>query len=126
MFNDQLDRATLLEMTRLRSINFQSQLVLCTNFLPWLDLALSADSEGQIPPLDGRSHVELRWLEVVGFLADAIETQKSATKQCTMLASFGLLRCWHVRSRVGFLKGHGPIWHIVDGGQWFKKAGWPA
>lgn len=126
MFNDQLDRATVLEMARLHSVNHHSELVLCTNFLPWLDLALSADSEGDFLSIDQRNPVDVRWLEVADFIADANERRNFDSKQSVALASFGLLRCWPVDARSRFIRSYGPIWHILEGGRWLIRDSWPA
>ena len=126
MFNDQLDRAMVLEMARLHSINHHSELVLCTNFLPWLDLALSADSEGEFLSIDWRLPMDVRWLEVADFVLGASETQRPNSGQCAALTSFGLLRCWHSAARTRFARAYGPIRHVVEGGRWFDRVRWPA
>lgn len=112
--------ACVLERARSLSVANQSELVVCTYFLPWLDLALSADAEPGRGVVSGRCEVEQRWQEVAGLITDLNETGVSTARNWTALVSFGLLRCWHVQARERSTRAHGPICLTVNGLPWFK------
>lgn len=120
MFNEPSKLAVLLEKARLLSIGHHSDLVVCTNFLPWMDLALSADGEQDDPPGLGRNAIQRRWLEVAILMVELNETAEALSRNWTALASFGLVRGWHVSERSRWTHAHGPINLTLDGAPWFE------
>jgi hypothetical protein len=109
----------LLEIARVLSVENHSDLVLCMNALPWMDMAVSADdesacSEGFMDPGRAEHERQRRWREVARFLDHVNEAQAYPGGWCHAVFSFGLVRCWPTHLRSQAHRAHGPFGGVID------------
>lgn len=103
----------LLEMARSFSIEHHSNLVLCTHFLPWMDLAVSASVEGWRPLHSCAGELERRCREVVDLVEGTREALMYRNEWCRAVLSFGLVRWWPLALRDKAVNALGPFRIVI-------------
>lgn len=99
----------LLEMARSFSVDHHSELVLCTHFLPGIDLAVSASNDGWMPLQSSRCELERRCQEVIDALTCARDPLMASNEWCRSALSFGLVRWWPIDLRERAMVALGPF-----------------
>jgi hypothetical protein len=108
------DPKYLLELARSFSIERQSDLVLCTRFLPWMDLAVSAAEDGWRPLQSSAAELARRCREVVDLVEGSREALMARAEWCRAVMSFGLVRWWPVSLRDRAMASLGPFAVVID------------
>jgi len=104
----------LLEMARTFSIEFHSEPVLCMNFLPWMDLAISAAGDICSPAYSSPMALLSRFHEVSDRVEGTQQVLQVRTEWCRSLVSFGLVRWWPVSVRERASRALGPFKVVID------------
>jgi len=104
----------LLEMARSLSLEHHSEPVLCTHFLPWMDLAVSADDEVLLPTWSNARVLQSRYREVLTLVESTQHMVRHRAEWCRSLVSFGLVRWWPVSIRAHALQSLGPFRLTID------------
>jgi hypothetical protein len=105
------DAKSTLEMARIFSIEAESNFVLCKNFLPGIDIAVSAAGEefwGEAYSTS-RDSMEKRCREVISVVENAREKKALNSEWGRLLMSFGLVYWWPVSVRQRVENSLGPF-----------------
>jgi hypothetical protein len=109
------ERQHLLEMALSFSTERQSNLVLCTHFLPGLDLAVSASAESWHCGSASARDIARRWAEVKQLIdATRRDTIIFRTHWCHAAVSFGLVRWWPTTERKHAAAKLGPFQVVIE------------
>jgi hypothetical protein len=106
----------LFEMAWCLSRTYQNDLVLCKDFLPWMDIAVSANTGG----LSGLSPygfdpaaMQARWSEAADFVFGCNEAECHSFVWTTA-SSLGYMRCWPTNLRDQAIELYGPFRLTID------------
>jgi hypothetical protein len=107
----------LFEMAWCLSRTHQNELVLCKDFLPWTDIAVSAKTvcpPGMSPPGFHPEAVQARWQAAADFLLLCNEA-RSRSLTCAMASlSLGHMRCWPTSLRDQAIEFYGPFRATIE------------
>jgi hypothetical protein len=104
----------LLEMALSFSTERLSNLVLCTHFLPGIDLAVSASAESWHCGSANSRDIARRWREVKQLIDAARDTIIFRAHWCYAAASFGLVRWWPAAERERACATLGPFQVVIE------------
>jgi hypothetical protein len=105
------DAKSTLELARIFSIEAESNFVLCKNFLPGIDIAVSAAGEefwGEAYSTS-RDSMEKRCREVISVVENAREKRALNSEWGRVLMSFGLVYWWPISVRQRVENSLGPF-----------------
>jgi hypothetical protein len=107
----------LFEMAWCLSRTNQNELVLCKDFLPWTDIAVSAKTvhmAGLSPPGFHPEAVQARWHDAANFLFRCNEANRHSLVWAMASLSLGYMRCWPTSLRDQAIEVYGPFRATIE------------
>jgi hypothetical protein len=102
----------LFEMAWCLSRTHQNELVLCKDFLPWTDIAVSAKTvrmAGLSTPGFDPEAVQARWRDAANFVGHCNEAKRHSLVWAMASLSLGHMRCWPTSLRDQAIEVYGPF-----------------
>jgi hypothetical protein len=101
-------------MARNLSVEYRSELVLCTHFLPWMDLAISAAGDICSAAYCSPRALQDRFHEVLELVEGTQDVLNTRSEWCRSVVSFGLVRWWPIPVRERASQSLGPFRVVID------------